>query len=161
MRRGKTSRRNVEEDRNVVRALLALVLVVACGPAKPRSDIGVTVAGTTVQVDAVIRAALQLDAGSNRAADTLYASDAVVIANARMRFAHPRFAGISYGGRITLGSSSVTVEGRWAWAVVDYRWIGSQPNQIETGRVTVVCRNDRTGWRIVHAHSSQMLPWDR
>ena len=144
-----------------MRALLALALVAACAPSKPRGDVGITVAGTTVQVDALIRAALQLDAAASRAADTLYSSDAVVVANARQRFAHPRFAGISYGGRVTIGSSSVTVEGRWAWAVVDYRWIGSQPNQIESGRVTVVCRNDKAGWRIVHAHSSQLLPWDR
>ena len=148
-------------NRYLVLAVATVGVWAACGPSKPRSDFGVTVAGTTVQVDALIRAALQLDAGSSRAADTLYASDAVVIANGRMRFAHPRFAGISYGGRIILGSSSVTVEGRWAWAVVDYRWIGSQPNQIESGRVTVVCRYDRAAWRIVHAHSSQLLPWDR
>ena len=102
----------------------------------------------------MIQAALQLDAASSRAADTLYSSDAVVVSNGRLRFAHPRFAGVSYGGRITLGSSSVTVEGRWAWGVIDYRWIGSQPNQIESGRVTVVCRYDKVGWRIVHAHWS-------
>ena len=149
-------------NRNGVVVVLASVGVwAACGPSKPRSDVGITVAGTTAHVDALIRAALQLDAGSSRAADTLYASDAIVVANGRQRFAHPRFAGISYGGRITLGSSSVTVEGRWAWAVVDYRWIGLEPNQIESGRVTVVCRHDRAGWRIVHAHSSQLLPWDR
>lgn len=148
-------------NRYLVVAVATVGVWAACGPSKPRGDVGVTVAGTTVQVDALVRAALQLDAGSSRAADTLYASDATVFANGRMRFAHPRFAGISYGGRIALGSSSVTVEGRWAWAVVDYRWIGSQPNQIESGRATVVCVRRDKGWRIIHAHSSQLLPWDR
>ncbi len=138
---------------------MALTLLAACAP-KPR-NLGMAVAGTTVDVDALIRAAIQLDAAASRAADTLYSSDAVVVANARPRFAHPRFAGISYGGRIVMGSSSVTVEGRWAWAVVDYRWIGSQPNQVEAGRATVICRKDEKGWRIVHQHSSQLLAWDR
>jgi hypothetical protein len=148
-------------DRNVVAVGLALTLVAACGPQSPRTDIGISVPGTTVDVDALIRAALLLDVASNRAADTLYAPEAVVVANARQRFAHPRFAGVSYGGRITLGSSAVTVEGRWAWAVVDYRWIGSAPNQIEAGRATFVCVRRGQGWRILHLHSSQLLPWDR
>lgn len=147
-------------NRNVVAALAALAWLSACGPRPPRS-IGIPVAGTTVDVDALVRAALQLDAASDRAADTLYAPESQVIANGRARFAHPRFAGVSYGGRITVGSSNVTVEGRWAWAAVDYRWIGSQAGQVEAGRATVVCRREAKGWRILHVHSSQLLPWDR
>lgn len=140
-------------------ALAALVLG-ACGR-PPRRDIGIPVAGTTVEIDALVRAALTLDAAADRAADTLYAPEAVVLANARQRFAAPRFAGVSYGGRVTLGSTSVTVEGRWAWGVIDYRWIGSQRTQVEAGRATVVCVRRERGWRIIHLHSSQLLPWDR
>ena len=146
--------------RNGVTLLATLLLLGACGPRPPRS-IGIAVAGTTVDVDALIRAALQLDAASDRAADTLYTPESQVIANGRARFAHPRFAGVSYGGRITVGSSNVTVEGRWAWAAVDYRWIGSQAGQVEAGRATVVCVRRERGWRILHVHSSQLLPWDR
>ena len=147
-------------DRNSVAVLAALLLVSACGPRPPRS-VGIAVVGTTVEVEALVRAALQLDAASDRAADTLYAPESIVIANARPRFAHPRFAGVSYGGRIAVGSSNVTVEGRWAWAAVDYRWIGSQAGQVESGRATIVCRRESKGWRILHVHSSQLLPWDR
>lgn len=140
-------------------ALAGLALLGACGT-RPRREIGIPVAGTTVEVEGVIRAALQLDAAADRAADTLYAAESVVLANARQRFAAPRFAGVSYGGRMAIGSTSVTVEGRWAWAVIDYRWIGSQRTQVEAGRATVVCVKRDRGWRILHVHSSQLLPWD-
>ena len=142
-------------------ALVGLGLLGACGRGPARRDIGIPVAGTTVEVDALVRAALTLDAAAARAADTLYGPEAVVLANARQRFAAPRFAGVSYGGRVTLGSASVTVEGRWAWAVIEYRWIGSQRSQVEVGRATIVCARQPGGWRIVHVHSSQPLPWDR
>jgi ketosteroid isomerase-like protein len=45
--------------------------------------------------------------------------------------------------------------------LVDYRWINSERNQAETGRATFVCEQKPKGWRIVHVHSSQILPWDR
>jgi hypothetical protein len=60
-----------------------------------------------------------------------------------------------------VGSASVTVEGRWAWAAIDYRWIGSQAGQIEVGRATLVAVKRDRGWRLVHVHSSLQLPWDR
>jgi len=45
--------------------------------------------------------------------------------------------------------------------VVDYRWINSERNQAEAGRATFICEQKPKGWRIVHVHSSQLLPWDR
>lgn len=119
-----------------------------------------TASGTTADIDAIVRAALTLDAAAERSADTLYVPEAVVYANARQRFAAPRFAGVSYGGRVTLAGSSVTLQGTWAWAFVDYRWIG-QRSQPEVGRATLVLVHRAAGWRILHAHSSQLLPWDR
>jgi ketosteroid isomerase-like protein len=62
-----------------------------------------------------------------RAADTLYAPEALVVAN----------------------------------VLVDYRWINSERNQAEAGRATFVCEQKPKGWRIVHVHSSQILPRDR
>lgn len=147
-------------DRNTVVVLATLAGLAGC-VTRPQRQVGIPVAGTTVDVEAIIRAALLLDAAADRNADTLYAAEATVLANARQRFATPRVAGVSYGGRIAVGSSNVTVEGRWAWAVVDYRWIGSQPNQVESGRATVVCVRRERGWKILHLHSSQQLPWDR
>lgn len=142
-------------------AAVAAIVLGACATRPPRRELGIPVAGTTVEVEALVRASLTLDAAADRAADTLYAPEAVVLANARARFAAPRFAGVSYGGRVTVGSTSVTVEGRWAWAVIDYRWIGSQRSQVEAGRATVVCVRRERGWRIIHLHSSQLVPWDR
>src|SRR6185503_20593853 len=104
-----------------------LCLVLACGCSHRQTGFQpLAVAGTTAEAEALVRAALVLDAAADRQADTLYSPDAVVFANARQRFAHPRFAGVSYGGRVTVAASAVNMMGSWAWAVVDYRWIGGQ-----------------------------------
>jgi ketosteroid isomerase-like protein len=86
---------------------------------------------------------------------------ALVVANGRVRLGAPRFAGIGYGGRVTVAAASVTLEGRFAWVVVDYRWLNAQRGQAEAGRATFICEQKSGGWRIVHVHSSQLLPWDR
>jgi hypothetical protein len=117
--------------------------------------------GTPERIQTLARQALQLDAAADRAADTLYAPEALVVANARVRLVAPRFAGVGYGGRITVAAATVTLEGRFAWVMVDYRWINSQQQQAEAGRATFVCEEKGRGWKIVHAHSSQLLPWDR
>ena len=138
-----------------------LCLVLACGCSHRQTGFRpLAVAGTTAEAEALVRAALVLDAAADRQADTLYSPDAVVFANARQRFAHPRFAGVSYGGRVTVAASAVNMMGSWAWAVVDYRWIGSQRSQAEVGRATFILAKRQNGWRIVHVHSSQLLPWD-
>lgn len=142
-------------------ALLGLLLVTGC--ARPVTGRIATqpVVGTSTQIESLVRLALALDAAGDRSADTLYSSDALVIANARVRLGTPRFAGVSYGGRITIATATVTVAGRFAWVLMDYRWFNLQQNQAEAGRVTFVCEHRSAGWKIVHAHSSQQLPWDR
>src|SRR5437870_2636732 len=90
-------------------------------------------------MQAIARQALALDAAGDRAADTLYAPDALVVANARVRFTAPRFAGVGHGGRITVAAATVTLEGRFAWVMVDYRWTSSQQNVAEAGRATFIC----------------------
>jgi len=91
----------------------------------------------------------------------LYAQEALVVANARVRSAAPRFAGVGYGGRVTVAAANVTLAGRFAWAMVDYRWVNPAQNQAEAGRATFICEEKPGGWRIIHAHSSQVLPWER
>jgi SnoaL-like domain len=113
------------------------------------------------QVEALVRLALLRDAAGDPSADSLYAPDALVVANARRRLAAPRFAGVGAGGRILVTGATVTLEGRFAWALLDYRWVKPTRHEAEAGRVTFVCREGPTGWRIVHAHSSQLLPWER
>jgi hypothetical protein len=101
------------------------------------------------------------DAAGDRTADTLYAPDAVVVANARARLAAPRFAGVGVGGKIAVAAASVTLQGHFAWASIDYRWVNAAQNQAEVGHATFICEERAEGWRIIHAHSSQQLPWDR
>src|SRR5690348_4481520 len=109
--------------------LVAVVLAAGCVTRTRRlAPAGgtVTALGTTDLVEGMARQALILDAAGARAADTLYAPDALVVANARVRLAAPRFAGVAYGGRVTVAAAAATLEGRFAWVVVDYRWISSQ-----------------------------------
>ncbi len=120
-----------------------------------------TALGTPERIQDLVRQAIQLDAAWNRSADTLYAPEAMVVANARVRFAAPRFAGVAYGGRVTVAAATVTLEGRFAWVMIDYRWFSLERNQAEAGRATFVCEEKANGWKIVHVHSSQVLPWDR
>jgi ketosteroid isomerase-like protein len=110
----------------------------------------------------VVRAALTLDAAGDRKADSLYTQDAVVVGNARIRLAAPRFAGIggAGSGRVAVTAANVTVSGGMAWVLVDYQWISSAEQRAEVGRATVICERRGNGWKIVHAHSSQPLPWN-
>jgi hypothetical protein len=146
--------------RNALVGVLGLVAA-ACTTARQRPLTALPAAGTTAQVEALARQALALDAVLDRAADTLYSSDAVVFANARRRLGVPRFAAVGVGGRVTVAGVAVTVEGAWAWALLDYRWFNVAQNQAEAGRATLICARRESGWRIVHLHSSQLLPWDR
>src|SRR5207237_44544 len=75
--------------------------------------------GTPDMVQEMARQAVLLDAKGDRAADTLYAPDALVVANARVRLGTPRFAGVGLGGRATVAAAAVTLEGRFAWVLVN------------------------------------------
>ena len=142
-------------------AILGVLLATACTHRVEPRFTPQAVAGTASQIEDLVRLTLTLDAAGDRSADTLYASDALVVANARVRRGTPRFAGVGYGGRITVAAATVTVEGRFAWGMADYRWFNLQQNQAEAGRATFICENRSSGWRIVHVHSSQLLPWER
>src|SRR3989441_3114859 len=133
--------------------LLAALVVAACvrrtqhlAPAA-----GVAALGTPELIQEIVREALVLDAAGDRTADTLYAPEALVVANARARFAAPRFAGVGSGGKITVAAATVTLEGRFAWAMVDYRWVNLP--QAEAGRATFICEQKAGAWKIIHAHS--------
>jgi ketosteroid isomerase-like protein len=146
-------------------AALAALVVSACVTRRvqPREA---PVIGSPQAVESLVRLALTLDAAGDRSADTLYAPDAIVVGNARMRLAAPRFAGITSGvGRVTITAASATVSGRFAWVLVDYRWINpadrSRGGAVEAGRATFICEQRGERWKIVHVHSSQPLPWER
>ncbi|HEV8509760.1 MAG TPA: nuclear transport factor 2 family protein [Gemmatimonadales bacterium] len=152
------------EARRVAIVLLAAA-VAACvsrttTPRQTATTPGGVASGTTDEVQALVRLALTLDAAGDRRADSLYASDALVVGNARVRLAAPRFAGIGSGGRVTISAAAATIQGRLAWVLVDYRWVNPAERRAEAGRATVICERRGDGWKIVHAHSSQPLPWE-
>lgn len=144
------------------RVVWAAALLAACvsRPVTPRAGVA-TATELPDEVQTLVRLALTLDVAADRAADTLYTPDAIVVANARARLAAPRFAGISLGGRVTVAAATVTVEGRFAWVMVDYRWVDAARRLAEAGRATFVCEHRERSWKIVHLHSSQLLPWER
>ena len=142
--------------------IVAVCVLAACATRtiRPREVTAVGGSGTD-EVQALVQLALTLDAAGDRRADTLYTSDAVVVGNARIRLAAPRFAGIIIGaGRVTISAANATVEGRVAWVLVDYRWFNPAEQRAEVGRATFICEQRGDGWKIVHAHSSQPLPWE-
>jgi len=143
-------------------ALLALTLALTACVTRRTSTIvpALSGPGTSEAVEDVVRAALRADAAGDPSADTLYAPGALIIANARVRLRTPRLAGVGYGGRISVASASATMEGRFAWVLLDYRWVNVEANTTATGRATVVCQLVEGWWRIVHLHSSQPLPWE-
>jgi hypothetical protein len=142
-------------------ALLAFALT-ACTVSQRPSTVEPTLSGpgTSQAVEDVVRAALRADAAGDPSADTLYTPGAVVIANARLRLRTPRLAGVGYGGRLSVVASQATMEGRFAWVQLDYRWVNVEANNTATGRATVLCQLVEGRWRIVHLHSSQPLPWE-
>lgn len=147
--------------RRLAAALLTALTACTTRTVQPRRDEVTAVSGGTSDVQTVVRLALTLDAAGDRKADTLYTADAVVVGNARVRFAAPRFAGISVtgSGRVTITAANATVSGGIAWVLVDYRWLNSADQRAEVGRATVICERHGSAWKIVHAHSSQPLPW--
>ena len=144
-----------------MRIATLLIIATACTTRAIRPREVTTVGAGTNEVQALVQLALSLDAAGDRHADTLYTSDAVVVGNARVRVAAPRFAGITIGsGRVSISAANATVEGRLAWVLVDYRWVNPAERRAEVGRATVIFERRGESWKIVHAHSSQPLPWE-
>jgi ketosteroid isomerase-like protein len=140
--------------------VIAVIIVGACVTRRVQPR-GAPAVGTPDEVEALVRLALTLDAAGDRSADTLYSSDAIVVGNARLRLAAPRFAGITSGvGRVTITAASASVSGGVAWVLVDYRWVNPAERREEAGRATFICERRGERWKIVHAHSSQPLPWE-
>src|ERR1041384_6145965 len=142
--------------------IVALSLACACVSRTIRPREVTAVGGTgSSEVQAVVQLALTLDAAGDRNADTLYSEDALVVGNARVRQAAPRFAGITTGsGRVTVTAANATIEGRVAWVLVDYQWFNPAERRAEVGRATVICERRGESWKIVAPHSSQPLPWE-
>jgi hypothetical protein len=106
-------------------------------------------------VTAVLIAALAADS-RHEAADSLWDAGATVVANGQMRYGPPRFAGIGAGGQIAITSSRLEVRQSLVWVFLEYRWLSLSDGPAREAKATVLLtpRQDRGGWKIVHAHSS-------
>jgi hypothetical protein len=114
-------------------------------------------ANDTDALEALATAALKADARLDPA-DTLFMSDAEVIAEGMRRTGVPRFAGVEAGGQVVLGSIRIDQAGHFAWASFDYRWLAGDRDQFHEGRATLVFTRvaaaEGSAWRIAHLHSS-------
>src|SRR2546425_6458010 len=72
--------------------IAAVCVLIACTTRTIRPRDVTAVGGGTDEVQALVQLALTLDAAGDRHADTLYTADALVVGNARVRLAAPRFA---------------------------------------------------------------------
>ena len=101
----------------------------------------------------LVTAALEADTRLD-VPDSLYASNATIIANGRPRVAPPRFAAIGAGGSVAVTSTRFEVRSGVAWAFVEYRYISAGADSVREGSATVVLITEGGAWRIRHAHSS-------
>ena len=108
-------------------------------------------------ITAVLTAALQAD-GRNEPADSLWDSQATVVANGQLRAGPPRFAGIAAGGggEVAITSSRLELRQTLVWVYLEYRWLSVTSGVAREGKATVLLtpRSVGSGWRIVHLHSS-------
>ena len=141
--------------------MLALLAFATACVSRAVTPAGTAPVATPDEILAIARFAARLDATGDAAADSLYAPQALVVANARVRLAAPRLAAVGSGGAITITAATATLAGRFAWVIMDYRWTNAAQRLAEAGRATFVFERREPGWKIVHLHSSQLLPWDR
>jgi ketosteroid isomerase-like protein len=139
---------------------VGLLLLMGCGRAGPATPPTPAVpdqaSGAADRLTELATATLAGDVLADQS-DTLFLPEADVIADGRRRTSAPRFAGVESGGQVVIASTRVDFAGRFAWALVEYRWIAPGEDRIREGRATLVfvLRGDG-GWRIATAHSSEV-----
>ncbi|HEY4321064.1 MAG TPA: hypothetical protein VGM77_07770 [Gemmatimonadales bacterium] len=152
----------------MTRSAVPLLLLAACAghaapPAAAPALIPITIESLTADsiAHAMVQRAFTADARLETP-DSLYLDDAEIITNGTPRADAPRFAGVSAGGSIQLGSSRFSVTGSYVWGSVQYRWVPATPaGKLVEGWATFVIVRRRTGdWRIAHVHSSTPAPAD-
>jgi len=140
-------------------APLAIWLVaVGCATGSPQS--------TTLELNDerailfVVRTALETDASGWRN-DSLYTESAMIVANGAVRTDAPLYAGIGTDGTVRIASLTGNATPPSAWAYTTYRWTSSDQSISESAMATFVLTRADGRWRIRHAHSSLVLPWQR
>jgi hypothetical protein len=108
-----------------------------------------------VFIDEVIRSESTLDEP-----DSLFAIDALVIADGEARRSAPRLAGVGLGGSLQLVTTRAAARGAFVWVVMEYRWLPMfESDALRVGVATLIVSRLRDGnWRIVHLHSSSPVP---
>ena len=136
-------------------SLSLLLFAAACGHAQAVPPPVLSPGVVEEPVTAVITAALDADRRM-ATADSLWDSEATVIANGELRYAPPRFAGIESGGEVAITSSRLEVRQSLVWVYLEYRWLSVKDGLARVGKATVLLtpQSGGVGWRIVHLHSS-------
>ena len=137
------------------RSSAALLLLLGCG-GSPTSGMPILTPGAIEEpVTAVLVAALEADSRL-QSADSLWDSDATVVANGELRHGPPRFAGVEPGGEVAITSSRLEVRQSLIWVFLEYRWLSVKEGVARAGRATVLLtpRAEGAGWKIIHLHSS-------
>jgi len=137
------------------RVAVALFFV---GCSQTVSTTSVTTADRSVMT--IVRRALDNDA-ADIVSDSLYSSNATVVTNGSEYTAGKRYAGVGPGGLIRISNMSGDVNQRLAWAYVSYRWMSPDGAITQSARASFVLQLENGAWRIKHAHSSLVLPWQR
>lgn len=132
-----------------------LVVAAACAGAQPAPAPILSPGVIEEPITAVLTAALDADRRM-ATADSLWDSEATVIANGELRYAPPRFAGVEPGGEVAITSSRLEVRQTLVWVYLEYRWLSVKDGLARDGKATVLLipRAGAGGWRIVHLHSS-------
>ena len=117
---------------------------------------------TTTQrsVMTIVRLALENDA-ADVTSDSLYSASATIVINGSEHTTGKRFAGVGPAGFIRISSMSGDAMERLAWAYVAYRWMSPDGAMTQSARASFVLNLENGAWRIKHAHSSLILPWQR
>ena len=153
------------------RALLAMLAMVACGGGSPPPRVmptamsQVTTTMEALEADSVASAFIErLVRSENELSepDSLFATDALVIADGEPRGSVPRLAGVGLGGILQLVTTRVSTSGAFVWGVMEYRWLPSfETDVLRVGVATLIIAKLPDGsWRIVHLHSSSPRPAD-
>lgn len=136
----------------------ALALIAACGGSRPAIVSEQISLAPDDQISEIIAEVLQADA-REETADSLYASDALVIADGEVRHRPPRYAGITGRGSVAITATRIEMRESLAWAQAEYRWVSASGDSAREGRMTLVLSpNEKGAWRIRHAHSSAPPP---
>lgn len=125
-----------------------------------RTNIAIPAPSNQRTVLDIVRQALDSDA-AGIPADTLYLPTATVVRDGAEHSTGRRFAAVGDGGQVRIASMTGDVTGSFAWAYVTYRWMSGDGAFIETARASIILAEQDGVWKIRHAHSSLMLPWQR